>query len=754
MTENKENKEEQKFEKIKSQRRSDSINRFKKQFKLFHKSAYGKAGFYILVAFGVIALLSPIIAPQPYSFIAPTVDTHAAHMRFEVNLTAYSSSSQYMPISASSSATTGSYIVSFATSNGKIYAAGVGGSSSTPINSTTLLYTVPVSATNSLLDPSIVTFSDYHTLFGARGALVLQNFLLYGTTNGTFSLASITWTKGEVGAGSPQLSSIQSISENGSLVYSPISNSQPISQLQSGDTPFYDESSVAYGLGTVALLFTETYNSTGYYLNSFGIYPTLHKIWSTELSQTVKPGDISYYGSFFTSDGGTSVLVSVGNQVKAYSSVSGGLLWSKQFASPLSLNAPYIPSKYQYSQQSYDSAFVSTANDNVYGLYISNGTDYKVLNTSQAVNYIDSSPGSSGFPSSFVTETANHAYLTSQNSNGQLVTSEFSLLSGHGSYDVKPIYDKSAATFIFATNEGFMISMQTPTTGYPYTWSAEITPKGNITQPVLFYDSSTGREEIGVLSQTGYLYAYDATAYDLNPIPPTLNTPTGNIFLFGTNLEGQDIFSQFIQSFTIDWEIGLAIGFAVMVIGVLIAMIVGYMGGLVGSFFEVFSLAVFLIPGLALLIALASVLGAGYLNLIFIVTIISWPFTTFTLIGLVRQIKARSFVEAAKLAGVRTPSILRRHVLPNIAPLLLYLLALSISGAVAGVSTLQFLGIAPLTAATWGGMLSPMLGNFFLAVRAPWWVLPPSIALTMFIFAFIFVSRGMDEVVNPRLRRR
>ncbi len=754
MTENEENKKPQTFEKIKSQRRSDALNRFKKQFRIYYKSHYGKAGFYILLIFGIIALLSPIIAPQPYSYVAPTVDTHAANMRFEVNLTSDASSSQFLPMSASSSATTGSYIVSFATTSGKIYAAGLGGSSSTPINSTTLLATAPVNSTNAMLDPTIVSFSDYHTLLGARGALVLQNFLLWGTTNGTLSISEITWTGGQVGYGSPQLSANQTMAENGSLLYTPIGNSQRISQLQPGTTPFYDVASVTAGLGTTAKLFTETHNATGYYLNEFGIYPSLHQVWSTMLSHTVKPGKISYYGSYFTSESGTSVVVSVGNQTREYSAASGSMVWNKTFASPVTLNAPYIPSKYQFQQSSSNSVFVATANNNVYGVSLSNGSAYKVLNTTQPVLYLDSSPGSSGFPSTFVTETANHAYLTAVNSSGSLVTSEFSLISGHGSYSVRPIYDKSAATYIFGTNQGFLISMKTPISGYPYTWSATLSHKGNMTNPLLFYDASTGRDEIGIISQAGYMYAYDATAHDLNPIPPTLHTPTGNVFLFGTNIDGQDVFSQFIQSFGIDWEIGLSIGFAVLVIGLFVAMIVGYMGGVVGSFFETVSLTIFLIPGLALLIALASVLGSGYLTLIFIVTVISWPFTTFTLIGLVRQIKSRAFVEAAKLSGARTPAILRRHIMPNILPLLLYLLAISISGAIAGVSTLQFLGIAPLTAATWGGMLSPMLGNFFLAVRAPWWVLPPSTALTMFIFAFIFVSRGMDEVANPRLRRR
>ena len=51
-------------------------------------------------------------------------------------------------------------------------------------------------------------------------------------------------------------------------------------------------------------------------------------------------------------------------------------------------------------------------------------------------------------------------------------------------------------------------------------------------------------------------------------------------------------------------------------------------------------------------------------------------------------------------------------------------------------------------------MLNPLENDFFAAANAPWWILPPTIALTLFIMAFIFISRGVDEVVNPRIRRK
>ena len=156
-----------------------------------------------------------------------------------------------------------------------------------------------------------------------------------------------------------------------------------------------------------------------------------------------------------------------------------------------------------------------------------------------------------------------------------------------------------------------------------------------------------------------------------------------------------------------------------------------------------------------MLIALSSVINsANFITLILIVSLTGWPFAAFTLIGVVRGVSARSFVEASKLFGSKGGSIMRRHIMPNIGPLLLYLLALSIGGGIGAVSGLEFLGLAPLTTATWGGMLNAAYTDYFVVITQPQWILPPAIALTMFIFSLIFVSRGMDEVVNPRLRRR
>lgn len=732
-----------------------ALARWIKQFRIFYKSRYGKAGFWILLIFAVIAMISPIIAPLPYSYIAPSIDTHVAKMRFEGNITNLPAGSQFTPIVSSSTGATGSYVVYYAMSNGKVYAMGLGGSSDTATGRIFNITTINVNSTNTMFAPSVITFSDFQHLLTLE-SLSLSNFLVTGTSNGSLSVSKIVWSGGTTGTGHPELNNTYNYSENGSLVYSPVTSSEELGVIIPAYVPFYNvknASQISNTGGSEALLFTVTENSTGYYLNGFTADPLVH-LWSVFVSSSTKPSEPVYYGSFFSSVSGSEVIMSVGNRLIAYSPGSGHENWNVSFNSTLIGQTLYIPSGYQFNPTINNSLFLATSDNIVYGVYLNNHTAYRILNTSSPINYISTDPSSLGvFPAYFLTETNFSLYLTAQGNMSQFTSTQFQLPTEHGSFIYSPIYDENSATFIIASSYGLLVSVQGSLGQYPITWSVTL-PKYNVTQPDVFLDSATGRYEIGVLSQAGHLFVYDAQAYNINPIPPTLHAPSGNSYLLGTNIAGQDVFNQFIQSFTYDWFLGLVIGVAIILVATLVAMIIGYVGGASGSVLETVSLAVYLIPGLALLIALASVLGPGYLNIIFIITFISWPFTTFTLIGLVRQIKIRSYVESARLSGAGTLSILRRHVMPNIAPLLIYLLALSIDGAVAGVSTLQFLGLAPLTTPTWGGMLSLLLGNFFLASGAPWWVLPPAIALTMFIFAFIFVSRGLDEVVNPRLRRR
>ncbi len=745
---------------IRRLKRQTSMKRFRTNFGIFMKSRYGKAGFYILVSFAIISLLTPIIAPQPFSYVAPEIDTHVAQLDAAINLSANSGSSIYGPF-ASSTTSTGCFVVYYALSNGTLMANGLGASNQTRINSTFYMYHMNTSSSNSLLNPLMFPMLSYTGVFNT-GSYVLQNFVVMSTTNGNISIGKVVWSYGITGTGVPSVRSVEKLHLNGTIVEDPVSDSASLQTILPTWVPFYQLPSGYYEntgqtIGNPGLIFAVTHNATGYYLNEMQAYPLTLR-WSIHLASNEAPKNVEYYGSYFEYgliNNLSNVLVSCGSNISAFSPLTGEHFWTVNFNSQIA-QGPYIPFGYEITPFAYNSLFVATDSGSVYSLNLTTRALDLLFNSSSPVTAFSSSYGLAGFPSPLLSVTSSSVYLTNQTVSGALDTSSYKLPSGYGEYYTSPIYDPSSSSFVFASSHGLLFSLKSGLGTNPFTWSASISPTPvNMSQGISFQNAASGKLVIGVISSASILYIYETTAKDINPLPPSFHTPSGAIYPLGTNSAGQDLFSQFIQSFWTDYLIGAMIGLATIFIGVMVAMIIGYKGGFTGNAFETISLAIYLIPGLALLIALQSIIGYGsFLNIVWIVTFVSWPFAAFTLIGVVRQIRARTYVEAARVSGAGFFSIIRRHVFPNIAPLTLYLLALNIGGAVGTVATLQVLGLAPLTLSTWGGMLNSVLNNFYYVLLAPWWIFPPTIALTMFIFSFIFISRGLDEVTNPRLRRR
>ncbi len=734
------------------------FKRLYRNWKIYYKSGYGKAGFYLIVFFVVLTILAPVLTfHDPMNFVAPLSDTYTAKLELSSPLPSNFNENN-SSLSTTSINSQGSYLLYTTSTNGSLYGIGLGATSSTPAGKFISIYNPNFGSGYKVFPVSVVPIANYnHFISSGYSSLQYNPYFVLSATNGTFSqvvTGEITWSGGTQGYGSPSVTNVQRILLKYPLIYPAEINSIPISQSPPAFIPFDNMSALSYGF-MPAMVITEgvepnnTINISSYFLNSNVLN------WHINLPNNGQISKPFLYGVFFSPAQfrKASVILINGNSIISYSMVSGKMRWMQTVDGNINLNAqPFIPYDYQIAPNSYNMMFYVSNNSYLDGIYLANGSYIQISNFNERVNGIVSSQGSSGFPSHVLVETNYSIY--SVTGIGK-VSGSLNIPTSDGALVYSPLYieDKSAA--IFATDKGVMMEVSAQLGKNAALWSITLSSASlPIQQPILFRNAETGRSSISFLTSNGFLYIYASAGVDENPIPPTLHTPSGNIYLFGTNSDGNDLWSQYIASFLPDWEFGISVAIGVMVISVLIAMLVGYAGPITSSVMETISLVVYLIPGLAFLIALASVLGPSEINIIIVLTVIGWPFTALTMIGIVRQIKARTFVEAAKVSGTSTWQILMKHMLPNMTPLLVYFMALAIGGAVAGVATLQFLGIAPLTIPTWGGMLQPIFNNYYLAAQAPWWVLPPSITITAFIMAFIFVSRGLDEVVNPRLRRQ
>ena len=95
-----------------------------------------------------------------------------------------------------------------------------------------------------------------------------------------------------------------------------------------------------------------------------------------------------------------------------------------------------------------------------------------------------------------------------------------------------------------------------------------------------------------------------------------------------------------------------------------------------------------------------------------------------------------------------------KHLVPNVLPIAFASLVLSVPSAILFEATLSFLGFGDPRAPTWGKMLHHAFGFGGFTQLAWWWIIPPGLAITFLCLAFVFMGHAVDEVVNPRLRRR
>jgi len=217
---------------------------------------------------------------------------------------------------------------------------------------------------------------------------------------------------------------------------------------------------------------------------------------------------------------------------------------------------------------------------------------------------------------------------------------------------------------------------------------------------------------------------------------------------FGTDELGRDTLSRVVAGSGIALAVAVLSVAIAMVLGVLIGVVAGYFGGLVDTVLNRSQDVLFAFPTLLLAIIIVAVLGPGLVNAVLAIAIVYTPRFARIARASALGIKTSEYLDAARLAGVSTPVILVRHLLPNVLPPVVVLAALSMSTAQLAYASLSFLGlgISP-PQADWGSMLSK--ARDFITV-APWLVAFPTLALVLLMLAFNILGDAIRDVLDPR----
>ena len=240
------------------------------------------------------------------------------------------------------------------------------------------------------------------------------------------------------------------------------------------------------------------------------------------------------------------------------------------------------------------------------------------------------------------------------------------------------------------------------------------------------------------------LALHDPTAQNLEA---ALQGPSAEHWL-GTDSFGQDVYSRLLYGA----RLALGIGFASVALGLLGGLVIGLLAGLLGGWVEWALMrlvdAILAFPEIILAIAFVAVLGMGADKVIYALAIsFVGPFARIVRSD-VLQVKARPFIESARLMGVSQPTIIVRHLLPNVMSSLMVQAGIRISTAILLESGLSFFGIGVVPPTPdWGLIIAE--GRGFITM-APWISGFPGVALALLLIGLTLLGDGLRDAFDPR----
>lgn len=217
----------------------------------------------------------------------------------------------------------------------------------------------------------------------------------------------------------------------------------------------------------------------------------------------------------------------------------------------------------------------------------------------------------------------------------------------------------------------------------------------------------------------------------------------------GTDNLGRDELSRLLHGARISLFTALAVGVAILAIGIFVGSLAGFLGGFVDGLLMRIVDVLLAFPSLLLALAITGMLGPGLLHLMVGMVAVWWTDYARMMRGLVLSMRERPFVESARAIGLPGRLVAARHILPNIVGPVIVLGTLQTGRLLLALSALSFLGLGvqPPTP-EWGAMLSE--GQQYLA-NAPQLMVYPGIAITLAALGFNLLGDGLRDVLDPTM---
>jgi len=244
----------------------------------------------------------------------------------------------------------------------------------------------------------------------------------------------------------------------------------------------------------------------------------------------------------------------------------------------------------------------------------------------------------------------------------------------------------------------------------------------------------------------GPIFTYDAYEMDIN-----IKRQAPSVeHILGTDEVGRDILSRVLTGGRYSLGLGLSVTLFSTVVGTIIGSIVGYFGGFVDNLVMRICDVIQSIPPLLLSVAISTVLGVGFVNTLFALSITSIVYTIRLLRGSIMKIRSEEYLEAADLISCSKLRVIITHILPNSFSPIIVEASMGIARTIMTASTLSFIGLGiQQPTPEWGAMLS--------AARkymrdCPWMIVFPGLAIAITVLALNLFGDGLRDAMDPKLK--
>ena len=267
----------------------------------------------------------------------------------------------------------------------------------------------------------------------------------------------------------------------------------------------------------------------------------------------------------------------------------------------------------------------------------------------------------------------------------------------------------------------------------------------NVYDPLIGYD----REIIVHPSPPTWIPNASTEIISMRPLPPFRH-------ILGTDPLGRDVLSQLMVSTQSEFALGIMAALVTVVVATTLGAITAYYGGVIDMLFMRIADVMVMLPFIALMIVLSSMFDFQMLHLAIVYgVLVGFGGNTIVIKSQALTIKVKAYIEAARVSGGSDWHIIFTHLVPNLLPLSFLFMMVTVTNAIFIEAVLSFFGLINIRM-SWGIMIQITQAAGYLLASWQYWYLmfPAGISISLLCSAFYLVGRAMDEVVNPRLRKR